>query len=150
MIDETARRLLPTAAEGQEYGHLVCCESSMGARHCIICRSQCPLRIQQSEEIHLASDVKPFGLLLRLRRTSLRCSKVAIALQIATVGGQRTFSIPKRREYHAVEAGQDELLGSAGLGNPRASQGLVRMPMDGQPDTEAVRRRSQEVFGRAG
>src|SRR5258707_8176757 len=85
--ESSGSRLLPTAAEGQEYGHLVCCESSMGARHCIICRSQCPLRIQQSEEIHLAADVKPFGLLLRLPGTSLRRSKVAIALQIATVGG---------------------------------------------------------------
>lgn len=45
--------------------------------------------------------------------------------------------------------GQDELLGSARLGNPRASERWVRLPMDGQSDTEAVRRDSQEVFGRA-
>ena len=107
MMDETARRLLPTAAEGQEYGHLICCESGMGGRHCIICRSECPLRIQQSQKLYLASDVKPFGLLLRLPGASLRCSKVAIALQFATIRGKRTFSIPKRREYYAVEAGQD-------------------------------------------
>src|SRR5882724_11445100 len=42
--EPSGSRLLPTAAEGQEYGHLICCESDMGARHCIICRSQCPLR----------------------------------------------------------------------------------------------------------
>src|SRR5215813_8438544 len=118
-------RLLPTAAKGQEYSHLICCKSGMRGRHCVIGRNQGPLRIQQSQKIDLASDVKALGLLLRLLGTSLRCSKVAVALQVATVGGKGTLSIPKRREYYTVEVGQNQLLGSVSLSNPRASERLI-------------------------